>query len=138
MSDPTLVTSPIVDNTQHLTPTQQVEKDTLLTVEEALKIFSLFKSGGAKAALGEFSAAAGIIKQDVVDVKVALPEIKNGFKTSEFWAMVLAGVGIVYPVVIGHPLNPIVSASIAGLAAIYALVRGALKSKVVASTSDAK
>lgn len=71
----------------------------------------------------------GVVTQEIAAVKAALPAIKTGYKTTEFWATM--GVPIVNGValiVTKKPLPIDLNVVIAGVVAVYTVVRGFTKS----------
>lgn len=109
------------------TATQTAIIDVGLTFQEFVKLRNEYKASGLSGITKLGTEAFGVIKQDVADIEAAIPEVKSGFKTSEFWLNVVGGITIVYPAVMGHPLPTTVTMSIAALIGVYNLVRGALK-----------
>jgi len=65
--------------------------------------------------------------QDYADVKAALPTIKAGYKTTEFWVTVV-GVGIDSYFTATGKVPPIDGIAVAGaIIAVYTVVRGLIK-----------
>lgn len=104
------------DLTKTLTPlTDDLQKDIAL----GIKVVQAFKSGGIKAATALLPEVVDDAKQTYEDVEVALPVIKAGYKTTEFWlvtgwALMTAGFAA-----FGHPLPDAVVGASASLVAIY-------------------
>lgn len=114
-----------------------VVQDALDDATLAKALVAAFKSGGLKAALPMAPSVVTTVQRDVADVAAALPAIKAGYKTTEFWITVggIVLVGAV-PMFTGKPL-PFDSVTVIGaLSAVYAIVRGLTKSS--AATASAK
>lgn len=79
--------------------------------------------------LGE--ANISTVTQEIADVKAALPAIKTGYKTTEFWAtMGVPLVNGIALIVTKKPLPVDLNVVMAGLVAVYTVVRGFTKSTV--------
>ena len=93
----------------------------------ARRVATLIKSGGLSAAAAELPAATALVARNIGDVRTALPAIKAGWRTSEFWLAVGAAAAIVATSVLGHPLPFDVDAVLAAIAAIYTAARSFVK-----------
>lgn len=96
------------------------------------------KAGGLQNAAPLIPKVVGAVQKDVADVTAALPMIKAGYKTSEFWIVVgaLVLVGVV-PLVTGKPA-PMDSVTVIGaISAVYAVVRGLTKSSATTAAATA-
>ncbi len=94
----------------------------------ARKLAADAKAKGWKVALTENAPAiVAELKEDIAAARAAAPIVKAGYKTSEFWIVVVAIVGVVGAHAIGKPLPWQESLIIGTLAGAYALVRGFVK-----------
>ena len=72
-------------------------------------------------------------KDDITVVKNALPVIKDGWKTSEFWLIFLFGLAnVAYPVFTGKALPFDTNAITLAAIAVYTAVRGLIKKQTPA------
>ena len=91
-------------------------------VKLGLKIAQAYKTGGKAAALALLPEVVAEVKEDMAAVKSALPVVKEGYKTTEFW-LTLAVLAInAY-----KPLPLEVNSVIGSLVAVYAVIRGLVK-----------
>ena len=87
-----------------------------------------YKSGGFPAVAALSPTLVPHIRDIVSDVKDAVPAIKTGYKTTEFWLIVAFGIAnAIVPVITGKPLPFSVDGSLAAVLSIYAIVRAILK-----------
>lgn len=116
-----------------ITNTQSAEVSAVVqdTVDAALlgkKIAADVKAGGAQAALAELPEAIALVEKGFGDVKAALPAIKAGAKTTEFWLVVAFGLGNgLYVGFTGHALPFDVNASLALVISVYTAARAIIK-----------
>jgi len=75
---------------------------------------------GERAKAKDLAGAVTEAAKDLPDVMAAVPAIKAGHKTSEFWVVVGIGAVIVACQLTGHPLPTDATVTLAGLAAAYA------------------
>ena len=101
--------------------------DALQVEKEIAAIVAAYKAAGASGAAALLPALAPELTQSYTDVKAALPVIKAGYKTTEFW--IVTGVTVVVGVLaISGKVPAIDGASlITALSGVYAVVRGLLK-----------
>jgi hypothetical protein len=67
-------------------------------------------------------------EKDWADVSAALPAIKAGYKTTEFWLVVAVGAGnFVYLKATGHPLPIDTNAVLGAVVAVYTAARALIK-----------
>lgn len=91
--------------------------------KKALAAYKASGVSGLSALLGE---AVTIIEKDYTDVKAALPSIKAGYKTTEFWLVVAVGLGSgIYTVFTGNALPSVVASAVV---AVYVAARALTKS----------
>jgi hypothetical protein len=104
------------------------------------KLVAAYKTGGKSAVLALLPEVVAEGQQDIAAVEAALPEIKVGYKTTEFWLMVALFAGnAVYLQMTGRALPLDVNVTLAALTGIYTVIRGLIKSKSApAATSAAK
>lgn len=87
-----------------------------------------YKSGGLPAVAALSPTLVPHIKDIVADVQAAMPAIKTGYKTTEFWLVVAFGLAnAVVPIFTGKPLPFSVDSSLAAVLSIYAIGRALLK-----------
>ena len=101
--------------------------DDLPLIKEIIKDY---KEGGFKKAFSENSAAlVREAQEDFAAVTGALPVIKAGWKTTEFWLIMLVILGNgIYTAATGGKVLPFdLNATVAGLIGIYAVVRALVK-----------
>jgi hypothetical protein len=95
------------------------------------------KDWSGLASLGTQNAA--VLEAQYKDVKAALPDIKTGYQTTEFWLVVgVVALNAGYTAVTGKALPVDSNVVLGGVVAIYTAVRGLVKSKsstVAASAS---
>ena len=108
--------------------TQNLINDIADDVTLGKTLVAAYKTGGKAALLALLPDVISAGEKDVADVEAALPEIKAGFKTTEFWLMVaLFGGNAVYLKLTGKALPLDLNATLATLTAIYTVVRGFVK-----------
>lgn len=122
------------------TQQQQIEQLT----KDVGDIGTLIKQLAADRAKGGTAALAKDIPQVMAegqkvfaDVKAALPTIKAGYKTTEFWLVAGAGLVIVGADLAGHPLSVTTDSLLGALTGVYAVVRGFTKAGAAASAPAA-
>ena len=103
---------------------QDVQNDIALIVS-AIKAY---KTGGAAALTQQAPSVVAAVEKDFKDVKAALPAIKAGYTTTEFWLIVafLLGNGA-YIAITGKTLPIDVDAVLATVLSIYASLRHVAK-----------
>ena len=92
------------------------------------KALAAYKSGGLKALAEVLPDIVQEAKEDISAVTAAVPEIKAGYKTTEFWLIV--GVLVLNAAYIGFtnralPLD--VNVVLGIVTSVYTVIRGALK-----------
>lgn len=88
-----------------------------------------YKAGGIKQVIANDSAAlVREAQEDYAAIRQAMPALKAGYKTTEFWliAGVIAG-NVLYTSITGKVLPLDVNAIGAAMVTVYTVVRGAIK-----------
>ncbi len=93
--------------TETTTAIKPVVTDIANDVTIALKLLNDYKTKGKSALIEDAPQVIQSVKQTVTDVEAALPTIKAGYKTTEFWLIILFFGWNAYVVATGKPL-PIV------------------------------
>ena len=116
--------------------TQKLINDIADDVTLGKTLVAAYRTGGKSALLALLPDVISAGETDVADVQAALPEIKAGFKTTEFWLMVaLFGGNAVYLKLTGKALPLDLNATLATLTAVYTVVRGFVKTNPPAAAS---
>lgn len=97
-----------------------------------IKAVKAYKAGGKTALLDLMPEATALIHQEIADVQAALPAIKAGYKTSEFWLSTGVALAIGGLELAGHPLPISADAALTAVALVYTTVRGFAKKPVAA------
>ncbi len=117
---------------------QTVAQDVVDAAVLGKKVLAAYKSGGASAATALLGDVVTAVEKDYADVKAALPSIKAGYKTTEFWLVVGVFVGNgLYTAFSGKALPIQVNAIVAGVTAIYIAARALTKSSPAAASTPA-
>jgi hypothetical protein len=108
-------------------------------VELGKKLVAAYKAGGKNALISALPEAIPLLQAEFADVRAALPQIKAGYKTTEFWltAAVVLGNGA-YTTATGKTLPFDLNVTVAALVGVYALVRTIVKKPAVAAPPPAK
>jgi hypothetical protein len=93
------------------------------------RIITAVKSKDRAALLSLIPEAAKEVTEDFTAVKTALPEIKQGYKTSEFWAVALVALANLYSAISGKPIPVDVNVIVGSLVGLYTIIRGMVKAK---------
>lgn len=89
---------------------------------------SAYKTGGLPAVAALSPTLVPHIRDTVADVQAAVPSIKAGYKTTEFWLIVAFGLAnALVPTLTGKALPFSVDGSLAAVLSIYAIGRAVLK-----------
>jgi hypothetical protein len=92
------------------------------------QIVTAVKAGGAQAANPLIPDAVASVERTIQDALVAAPEIRRGYKTTEFWLVVGAVAGnMIYASVTGRPFPLEANATIVAVTGIYTVVRSLIK-----------
>lgn len=136
MSDTTaLVTAPVTpapDINADKAALAPVVADLAAAVPTVKKVIADIKAGGIQGAIKDLPEIVAEGEKLAADVKAALPTIKAGWKTTEFW--LVAGVlGVITGFAsAGHPLPVEVDGLLIIASGIYAAVRGMVKKNATA------
>jgi len=117
---PVAVAAPVTQPADLKPLAQDVQDDIALIVS----VVKAYKSGGAAGLTQQAPAAVAAVEKDFGDFQTALPAIKAGFKTTEFWLIVafLMGNGA-YIALTGKTLPIDVDAVLAAVLSVYASLR---------------
>jgi len=108
-----------------------VVNDAISDVSIAKALIAAIKANGVAGAVAQAPAVIAAVEQDIADVTAAIPVIKAGYQTTEFWFGLLACALIAsLAKFTSLPASSMVavSSAIAALAAVYTVVRGMAKS----------
>ncbi len=118
-------------------PSQVITHDVLTAAALGTKLRALAVKGDAAAVLNELGLDAPQIGQLVVDASEAIPAIKAGYKTTEFWLVVLFGAANAFVFLkTGKTLPLDFNATFGGVLSAYAGFRTMAKKNPTASTSE--
>lgn len=95
--------------------------------KEALAAIKAAKAGDKSALISLLPKVAADVKRDIADVKAALPVIKAGWKTSEFWLIVLTGVIGIVAAARGIKIDVNLAAVWGAVVSVYTLIRTIIK-----------
>jgi hypothetical protein len=108
-------------------------KDAGAAVPIVKQVIADVKAGGIAAALKDLPAVTAEAEALYADVKLALPTIKAGYKTTEFWLVVGFLGTITGFAAAGHPLPVEADAILGAVIAVYTAVRALVKKAPVVS-----
>jgi hypothetical protein len=92
------------------------------------QVIAHYKAGGFKAVAQDVPAIVIEARKDYAALSDALPVVKAGYKTTEFWLVVLVMLGNgIYFGVTGKTLPFDLNATLASMVGIYTVVRGLMK-----------
>lgn len=102
-------------------------QDALQAEKDLTALIAAYKSKGAAGVASLLPALAPELQQDWKDVQAALPVVKAGYKTTEFW--IVAGVTLGLFVLSASGKVPAIDAGslISALAGVYTVVRSLAK-----------
>lgn len=108
--------------------TKNLAAELLDDVEIVKQGIAAYKRGGVPALLAVLPGAAEELRQDIEATLRAVPEIRAGYKTTEFWltAGLMLGNGI-YTAATGKVLPFDLNATLTALVGVYALARAVIK-----------
>jgi hypothetical protein len=92
-----------------------------------IRAIKAYKLGGKDALIALLPEAETLIHREIDDVKAALPAIKSGWKTSEFWLTAGVALAIGIPALLNHPLPIQADAALALATTVYTVIRGLVK-----------
>jgi hypothetical protein len=99
--------------------------DDVLIVKNAL---AAYRAKGTQGLIASMPGIVTAVEKDIADVRAALPEIKAGYKTTEFWLCAsLPLLNGLYLAITGKTLPFDLNAILAAVAALYTVVRGLMK-----------
>jgi len=101
--------------------------DALQVEKEIAAIVAAYKAAGASGAAALLPALAPELTQSYTDVKAALPVLKAGYKTTEFWIVTGVTGGLAIAAAFGKVPAIDAASLITALSGVYAVVRGLLK-----------
>ena len=113
--------------TQTQAATQPLIDDAIQAEKEVQALIAAYKAGGAAGVAALLPGIAPQVEKTYADVKAALPTIKAGYKTSEFWIVVLVGLGFSILTAMGKVPPMDGTAVVGALTAVYTVVRGLMK-----------
>ena len=106
---------------------QPLAADGVQLEKEIAAIIAAYKAKGASGAAALLPSLAPSLSKSWADVQTAMPTIKSGYKTTEFWITSVA-VGLTTYLTTTGKLTPDAGATLIGaVTAVYAVVRGLLK-----------
>lgn len=92
-----------------------------------------YKLNGTKGLLAHLPDVVAAVEKDFQDARAALPAIKAGYKTTEFWLVVAVVIGNgIYTVITGKVLPVNLNVVLGGLVAVYATARALIKKQTPA------
>lgn len=118
---------------------QNVADDLSADVKLVRDAITAYKTGGKTALIQTLSGAIPLVEKEYADVQAALPTIKAGYKTTEFWLIV--GTMLInggYLAATGKAVPLDVNALLGALVGVYTVVRGLVKGTPAANTTPAK
>jgi hypothetical protein len=118
--------------------TEAALKDIVKDIAFARQIVAAIKSGGVQAAASLIPDAVAAVDRTVKDVEAALPEIKAGYKTSEFW-VTIGSMALVlgYETIAGKELSTNATVLVGAVVTIYTAARTLFKAKAPAPAASA-
>lgn len=102
-------------------------KDAAAGVPLVKQVVADIKAGGLASALKDLPAVTAEAEALYADVKAALPAIKAGYKTTEFWLVVAFAGTIAGFAAAGRPMPVDVDAILGAVIAVYTVVRALIK-----------
>lgn len=110
---------------------REVVDDGAKLVQHGKEAVAAFRKEGVAGAIREASEAIPDVQETIRDVTAALPTIKAGYKSTEFWLVLVFFIGNGVLAAMGKPLPFEVNAVLGSVLAVYAVVRTAFKAKAV-------
>lgn len=91
-------------------------------------VWAAYKASGMSGVSALLGSVVTEVEKDFTDIKAALPSIKVGYKTSEFWLIIGAVVANgIYLTVTGKTLPIDVNATLGAVIAVYTAARALVK-----------
>lgn len=101
-------------------------------------VVAAYKTGGMSAVSALLARAVAEVEKDYTDISKALPSIKAGFKTSEFWLIVGATLGNgLYLAFTGKALPIDLNIVLGAVIAVYTAARAMTKSTATTAATVA-
>ena len=124
--------APLTDNAAIKTVAQDLVDDAIL----AEAIIAAVKKSGVAGLVPLAPSLIAVGKKEYLDVKAAMPSIKAGYKTTEFWLTggLVVGNGL-YTLFTGHVLPVDLNVVLGGLVAIYTTARALMKKPAASAAS---
>lgn len=112
---------------------QPLASDVAQDISLIKQVASDVKAGGVQAALKDIPQAVSLVETEYEDVKKALPLIKAGYKSTEFWLVLAFFLGnVAYTAFTGKNLPFDTDLVLGGVLAVYTAARGLIKTKASA------
>lgn len=127
MSDPTTPTTTTTTMPVSAANTQAALAEIANDVPLVKDIAAAVKKDGVKAILSFLPQIIAEGQKDYTAISAAIPEVKLGYKTTEFWMIIGATLLITVSSLIGHPLPVAADVVIGTLTAVYTLGRTIVK-----------
>lgn len=128
-------TAPVTTTT--LDPSvQAAAQDVLDAIPQIQALVAALKTGGLAGVAAQAPALIAEAEKDFTDIKAAIPVVKTGYKTTEFWLVVAVFLGngaytMVTKKTLPVDLNVVLAAVVAVYTAARALVKGTAPAPVV-------
>lgn len=104
--------------------------DAVQAEKEITALIAAYKSNGASGVAALLPALAPEIKKDWQDIQAAIPTIKAGYKTTEFWITTVVCTAFAVLGAMGKVPSVDAMSLIAALSGVYAVIRGVMKKPV--------
>ena len=102
--------------------------DAGITAADVKAGIAAYKTGGFPAVAELAPELVPHVRSIVADVQAAIPAIKTGYKTTEFWLIVAFGLAnALVPVITGKPIPFNVDGSLAAILSVYSIGRALIK-----------
>jgi hypothetical protein len=143
MADVTTTVAPVTNVPAVPTPTTDqiqaviapLSADAIQAEKDIAALIAAYKSKGASGAAALLPALAPELQTDWKDIQAALPVIKAGYKTSEFW-IVVGVIGALAVLAMFGKVPAIDAGSlISALAGVYTVVRGLMKTSTTTAAA---
>lgn len=126
-----------VTQAQTDTTIQGLSTDVVQAITDVKKLIAAYEQGKLAAVGAALPSIIPDIERDYEDVKAALPTIKTGYATTEFWITLVVDGIITYLTAAGKVPPMDGAATIAALTAVYTVVRGHIKNNTPTVTTVA-
>ena len=108
--------------------------DAAQAVKDIQLLLATYKTGGLAGVGAKLATLVPDVEKTYADVKTALPTIKTGYATTEFWITVVVDGIIAYLTAKGTVPAIDGTTAIAALTAVYTMVRALVKNKAASAT----